>query len=129
MDAWNSHASILVLWYYYCGWLTVEYEKLNKTISYLEEFMKNYKFDSDIKDFYHTLILLKKKLPTLKELEELEKDEINIEMKYDELCELNYYFDPSCVIIRKKIHDNYVKKLRDENRLKRLQKKINVTLK
>ena len=95
------------------------FDELNKTISYLEEFVKNYKFDSDIKDFYHKLILLKKKLPTLKELEELEKDEINIEIKYDELCELNYCFDPSCVIIKKKIHDNYVKKLRDKNRLKR----------
>ena len=97
----------------------MEFDELNKTISYLEEFMKNYKHDSDIKIFYQKLFLLKKKLPTLKELEELEKEEINIEMKYDELCELNYYFDPSCIIIKKKIHDNHVKKLRDENRLKR----------
>lgn len=97
----------------------MEFEKINKTISYIEEFMKNYKFDSDIKDFYQKLIFLKRKLPTLKELGELEKDEINIEIKYDELCELNYYFDPSCVIIRKKIHDNYVKKLREKNKLKR----------
>lgn len=60
MGAWNSHAPILFLWYHYCGWLTVKFEKLNKTISYLEEFMKNYKFDSDIKDFYQKLIFLKK---------------------------------------------------------------------
>lgn len=45
-----------------------------------------------------------------------DKDEINIEIKYDELCELNYYFDPSCVIIRKKIHDNYVKKLSEKKK-------------
>lgn len=38
----------------------MEFEKLNKTISYLEEFMKNYKFDIDIKDFYQKLIFLKK---------------------------------------------------------------------
>ena len=30
----------------------MEFDELNKTISYLEEFMKNYKFDSDIKDFF-----------------------------------------------------------------------------
>lgn len=38
----------------------MEFEKLNKTISYLEGFMKNYKFDSDIKDFYQKLIFLKR---------------------------------------------------------------------
>lgn len=63
MDAWKTHASILFLWYHYCEWLTVEFEKLNKTISYLEEFMKNNKFDSDIKDFFNkikTSIIYKK---------------------------------------------------------------------
>lgn len=38
----------------------MEFDELNKTISYLEEFMKNYKFDSDIKDFYQKLIFFKK---------------------------------------------------------------------
>ena len=33
----------------------MEFDELNKTISYLEEFMKNYKFDSDIKDFFNKI--------------------------------------------------------------------------
>ena len=33
----------------------MEFDELNKTISYLEEFMKNYKFDSDIKDFFNKM--------------------------------------------------------------------------
>ena len=33
----------------------MEFDELNKTISYLEEFMKNYKFDRDIKDFFNKI--------------------------------------------------------------------------
>lgn len=43
----------------------------------------------------------------------------DFELKYDLLLDFNYYFDPFIVLVKKKIHENEVRKLRKNNRRNR----------
>ena len=45
--------------------------------------------------------------------------EQDLELKYDLLLDFNYYFDPFTVLVKKKIHKNEVRKLRENNRRNR----------
>ena len=45
--------------------------------------------------------------------------EQDLELKYDSLLDFNYYFDPFTVLVKKKIHENEVRKLRENNRRNR----------
>lgn len=61
----------------------------------------------------------KSKLPTTQKLEELQKIIIDLEVKYEELNEISYYFDPFYVKIKNTIHKEEVKKIREGNRRKK----------
>lgn len=66
-----------------------------------------------------SLTKIEKEIPKLDELEKIEKVEKDLEIKYEQFYELGYYFDSIYISIKKTIHDNEVKKLREENRRKR----------
>ena len=66
-----------------------------------------------------SLTKIEKEIPKLEELEIIEKIEKELEIEYEQFYELGNYFDPICIGIKKTIHDNEVKKLREENRRKR----------
>ena len=55
----------------------------------------------------------------LEELEDMKKMEQDLELKYDSLLDFNYYFDPFTVLVKKKIHENEVRKLRENYRRNR----------
>lgn len=67
---------------------------------------------------YDGLINIDKVLPNEHELEEFQKIATDLEVKYDSLIDLGYYFDPLYVEIKDKIKQEYIKKLREENRRK-----------
>ena len=62
---------------------------------------------------------IENQIPTYSKLEELQKIVTDLEVKYDDYNELSNYFDPLYVEIKSNIHNNDVKKLREENRRKR----------
>ena len=80
---------------------------------------ENYKEDFDL------LIKLKEKLKntdlntsTLEYVEDINKDIDYIEDKYFYDIELSYYFNFIYSYIKRRTHDEYVRKLREENRKK-----------
>ena len=72
-----------------------------------------------IQDFFSELKKIKKELPTIDKLEKLKKIEIDLEVKYDRFNELSYYFEPLYVEIKNEIHNENIKKIREENRRKK----------
>ena len=52
-------------------------------------------------------------------LEKLQKIAVYLETKYEIFYEFNNYFDPFYVFIKNKIHNEYIKKIREDNRRKR----------
>ena len=81
--------------------------------------MNEYDFVSDkhkVKYFYDELQKLKTEFPTDEKLDELQKIEIDLEVKYEIFNELNKYFSPIYIEIKKKLHKKMVNKLRNENK-------------
>lgn len=100
----------------------MELEELNITILFLTDVQKNYDFGNDIAKIQYLCTELEKMqriLPTMDKLNELQKIAIDLEVKFDVLNELSYYFDPLYATIENEIHKEYVKKIREENRRKR----------
>lgn len=78
-----------------------------------------------IKYFYNELQKLKKELPTMEKLNQMQEIEIELEVKYDSLNEMSYYFDPLCAEVERKIHKKEVEKIREENRrICRVEKEV-----
>ena len=61
-----------------------------------------------------SLTKIEKEIPKLDELEKIEKFEKDLEIKYEQFYELGYYFDSIYISVKKAIHDNEVKKIREE---------------
>lgn len=81
---------------------------------------QNYEQDKEpIRYLSNELKKLEKKLPTIKEIEEIYKILTDLEIKYDEYNDLSYYFNPVYTKIKKVIHSNHVKDIREENKRKR----------
>ena len=100
----------------------MEFIGLEKLIMILTQALKKNDFKEDeqkINYFCCELEKLKRDLPTIEKLEELQKIEVDLEVKYEEFYEIANYFDPLYVKIKKKIHEEEVKKIRQENRRKR----------
>lgn len=78
-----------------------------------------------IKYFYNELQKCKKELPTMEKLNQMQEIEIDLEVKYDSLNEMSYYFDPLCAEVERKIHKKEVEKIREENRrICRVEKEV-----
>ena len=92
---------------------------LQDLLVYLKGALNKNEFGDDeqkIKYLYNQLEKMKKNLPTIEELEELQKIGVDLEIKYDNFNDFSYYFDPLYVLVNKKIHDESVRKIREENK-------------
>lgn len=100
----------------------MENDGLQEILTILTNSLEKSEFDNDkdkIKYFCSELEKIKNSLPTIDKLEELQKIELDLEVKYDDFNDLSYYFDPLYIIVKNKIHDENIKKIREENRRKR----------
>jgi len=100
----------------------MEDENLKNILNILREASKENDFGEDnkkIQNLYNSLSILQNKLPTNDEIDKLEEEINYLEIKYDIFNELSYYTAPLFVTIKRKIHTEEVKKIREENRKKR----------
>ncbi len=100
----------------------MELNILQDLLNYLKDILDKNEFDDDmqkIKYIYNQLENIKKNLPTIEKLEELQKIGVDLEIKYDNFNDFSYYFNPVYALISKKIHDENIKKIREENRKKK----------
>ena len=100
----------------------MEYEDLKKLLTFLTNALEKNDFGEDnqkIQYFCDELEKIKSNLPTIDKLEELKKIEIDLEVKYEVFYELDNYFSPIYIGIKRRIHKEKVDKLREENRRKR----------
>lgn len=90
-------------------------KNLNDTLSFLTS-IKNNKClineEEKVNYLYTELTNIKNKLPTEEKLNKLNKIVIDLEVKYDILNELSYYFDPLYSELKRKIHEEYIKEIR-----------------
>ena len=94
-------------------------EELNNILQFLKNVQDNNDLGNDnnkIKYLYNELNKIQNDLPSEESLEKIQKLETDLEIKYDCLNELSYYFDPLYIKIKKTIHKKYVDKLRDKNK-------------
>jgi len=100
----------------------MEPKELNRILLFLTDTIKSNDFGDDnakIKYLYNELKNMKNGLPSEEELDKLQKLEIDLEVKHDNLNELSYYFNPLYVKAKKEIHEKNVKKIREEQKRKR----------
>lgn len=100
-------------------------ESLKQILAFLTRILEKNDFNEDkqiIQYLFKELENLEHQLPTDNKLEELQKIVIDLEIKYDDFNDLGYYFDPLYVKIKKTIHEEKVKKIREENKRKRDEK-------
>ncbi len=91
-------------------------------LTILTDVIKNNKCKEDnlkINNLYNALLNLNSRIISIGELDNIKKDVIDLEVKYDELNELSYYFDPVYISLKKNIHNMEVQKIREENIKKR----------
>ena len=100
---------------------------LDLLLNYINEKMSNDLGEDNEELFllYNKLSLIKKEMPMLDDLEKIRKTISFLEIKYDELSELSYYFNPIYIEIKKNIHKQNVKQIRINNRKRRsLEKNV-----
>jgi hypothetical protein len=95
-------------------------ENINSLISVLFEHVNECDYQNQIlaKKFCKKLEEIKVTIPTSTELENLQKDETVLETKYENYYDIGNYFDQLYVEIKKEIHENEVKQIREKNRRK-----------
>ncbi len=82
----------------------MNFDSLQNLLVYLKEILAKNEFGNDeqkIKYLYNELVKIKEKLPSIEKLEELQKIGIDLEIKYDNLNEFSYYFNPLYTLIKK----------------------------
>ena len=100
-------------------------KSLKQILAFLIKKKKKNDFNEDkqiIQYLFKELEKLEHQLPTDNKLEELQKIVIDLEIKYDDFNDLVYYFDPLYVKIKKTIHEEKIKEIREENKRKRDEK-------
>ena len=102
----------------------MDYNEINNLVKFLTENKIIYtkKDNNKIKYFIEEIENFKKAIPTIEKLDELQKIELELEVKYEDLYELNNYFDPVYIKFKNLIRENQVNKTRKENRKKREKK-------
>ena len=93
-------------------------ESLKQILAFLTRILEKNDFNEDkqiIQYLFKELEKLEHQLPTDNKLEELQRIVIDLEIKYDD-------FDPLYVKIKKTIHEEKVKEIREENKRKRDEK-------
>ena len=100
-------------------------ESLKQILAFLTRILEKNDFNEDkqiIQYLFKELEKLEHQLPTANKLEELQKIIVDLEIKYDDLNDLVYYFDPLYVKIKKNIHEEKIKEIREDNKRKRDEK-------
>ena len=100
-------------------------EGLKQILAFLTRILEKNDFNEDkqiIQYLFKELEKLEHQLPTDNKLEELQKIVIDLEIKYDDFNDLAYNFDPLYLKIKKTIHEEKVKEIRDESKRKRDEK-------
>lgn len=103
----------------------MESESIKQILAFLTRILEKNDFNEDkqiIQYLFKELEKLEHQLPTDNKLEELQKIVFDLEIKYDDFNDLGYYFDPLYVKIKKTIHEEKVKEIREENKRKRDEK-------
>ena len=103
----------------------MEYNELERILLYLSNSLNESNdtiFKEKVSYFKSELERLKYNIPSIEEIENLHKLEIELETKYDLLLELNNYFDPIYIKLLDDIHKRKVNEIRNQNRLKRDEK-------
>lgn len=98
-------------------------EELNNILQFLKNVQHNNDFGNDnnkIKHLYDELSNIQNNLFSEEILEEIQKLELDLEIKHDCLNELSYYFDPLYIKIKKYVHKQKINKIRQEIKSKRL---------
>lgn len=100
----------------------MEDENLMNLLTFLANVLEKNNFSTDeqrVQLLYNSLRSIQQEIPSITEIEEL-KSEVNyLEVKYDEFNDLSYYFNPLYIRIKNKIHEEDVKRIREDNRRKR----------
>lgn len=97
-------------------------KNLKRLLDILENALNNDGFKEDVQNIQYlcdAIKLFQKEMPAIDELEKAKKIEVDLEVKYEEFYELNNYFDPMYIELKKQIHACEVKKIREANRKKR----------
>lgn len=100
----------------------MEKESLKQLLNFIVNVLKENNFGEDeqrVQNLYTSLSTLQEKIPAIDEIDKLKKEINFLEINYDAFNELSYYSNPLFANIKKKIHDEEVKKIREENRRKR----------
>lgn len=100
----------------------MKYDYSEIMIDTLNSLINNDINDCDKDDVLFLINMIEKSktcILSIEELEDMKKMEQDLELKYDSLLDFNYYFDPFTVLVKKKIHENEVRKLRKNNRRNR----------
>ena len=100
-------------------------ESLKQILAFLTRILEKNDFNEDkqiIQYLFKKLEKLEHQLPTDNKLEELQKIVIDLEIKYDDFNDLVYYFDPLYLKIKKTIHEEKVKEIREKSKRKRDEK-------
>jgi hypothetical protein len=103
----------------------MENESFEIIFTMLQSELDKNKYGQDNKmiiSLINSLKSIRQTLPSKDELEEIDKEITYLDQKYDAFNELSYYWTPICINIEHQIHDNEVKKLREEMRKKREKK-------
>lgn len=97
-------------------------KNVDELLNVLNESLSRNNTRYDIEIINHVisgLIKLKNRSINETELENIEKDIIFLETKYDEFNELSNYFDPIYISTKNEFHAEKVNEIRKENRKKR----------
>lgn len=100
-------------------------EELNNILLFLKNIQDNNDLGNDnnkIKYLYNELIKIQNNIPSEESLEEIQRLKTDLEIKYDCLNELSYYFNPLYVTMKKAIHKKYIDKLRNKNKKVKINK-------
>lgn len=99
----------------------MEDNNIKELLTILNNYIDKISTGEDKQKIIYSCNLLRKiqqELPNMTEIDKLKKEINNLEIKYDCFNDLSYYFDPLYIKLKKKIHNQDVKKIRENNKRK-----------
>ncbi len=92
----------------------MKFKELEEILSFLKNVKNNN--SEKIQFLYDELKKIETKLPTIEELDNIQKVALDLAVEYDDLVELDIYFNPIYIKVKRKIKEEYIKKLRESNK-------------
>ena len=96
-------------------------DNLDKIVNILNEALQKHSHNSDYKLIKKLKTMIKNldKNININDLDMIAKEFNNLEIKYDDIFDLSYYFDPIYIQLKKLIHHRKVQELRNSKRKNR----------